>query len=95
MKPNGLPPDAVCRDGERHAPLVNAMMEIPNGAVTLKGDLQIPEDATGLVFFAHGSGSSRPDLAGNAPPLVNGPTPPIVGGYDVEVLQLNDDAYAL
>jgi pimeloyl-ACP methyl ester carboxylesterase len=27
--------------------------------VTLEGDLQIPDRATGLVLFAHGSGSSR------------------------------------
>jgi predicted dienelactone hydrolase len=27
--------------------------------VTLKGDLIIPEGATGIVVFSHGSGSSR------------------------------------
>jgi len=27
--------------------------------VVLAGDLEIPEHATGLVLFAHGSGSSR------------------------------------
>lgn len=32
-------------------------IETPN--VTLYGNLAIPEDATGLVLFAHGSGSSR------------------------------------
>ena len=32
---------------------------IPAGEVTLAGDLEIPENAIGLVLFAHGSGSSR------------------------------------
>lgn len=32
---------------------------IPAGAVRLEGDLAVPEDARGLVLFAHGSGSSR------------------------------------
>jgi putative phosphoribosyl transferase len=29
------------------------------GSVTLEGDLSVPEDARGVVLFAHGSGSSR------------------------------------
>jgi len=29
------------------------------GARALEGDLRVPRDATGLVLFAHGSGSSR------------------------------------
>lgn len=29
------------------------------GAAQLEGDLTLPEDATGVVLFAHGSGSSR------------------------------------
>ncbi|KAB1187941.1 MULTISPECIES: dienelactone hydrolase family protein [Haloferax] len=32
---------------------------IPAGGVELEGDLGIPADASGLVVFAHGSGSSR------------------------------------
>jgi putative phosphoribosyl transferase len=32
---------------------------IPIGEAVLEGDLIIPEDATGIVLFAHGSGSSR------------------------------------
>lgn len=32
---------------------------IPAGGVTLRGDLCIPEQASGIVVFAHGSGSSR------------------------------------
>lgn len=34
-------------------------LDIPLSAVTLKGDLVIPENATGIVVFSHGSGSSR------------------------------------
>ncbi|OAI43249.1 hydrolase [Verrucomicrobia bacterium SCGC AG-212-E04] len=34
-------------------------MQIPAGTVSLEGDLDIPEQAVGLVLFAHGSGSSR------------------------------------
>ena len=34
-------------------------VEIPGGAVQLPGDLRLPPDPSGLVIFAHGSGSSR------------------------------------
>jgi dienelactone hydrolase len=34
-------------------------VSIPTGRVTLTGDLEIPEGASGVVLFAHGSGSSR------------------------------------
>lgn len=34
-------------------------IEIPAEHSTLSGNLMIPENATGLVLFAHGSGSSR------------------------------------
>lgn len=34
-------------------------VRIPAGRVTLDGDLAIPRGATGIVVFAHGSGSSR------------------------------------
>ncbi len=34
-------------------------VQIPAGAVSLDGDLEIPSGAAGLVLFAHGSGSSR------------------------------------
>ncbi|PKO73081.1 MAG: hydrolase [Betaproteobacteria bacterium HGW-Betaproteobacteria-17] len=32
---------------------------IPAGTATIEGMLEIPDDAAGLVLFAHGSGSSR------------------------------------
>jgi putative phosphoribosyl transferase len=34
-------------------------VSIPSGSAVLHGDLTIPERATGIVIFAHGSGSSR------------------------------------
>ncbi len=34
-------------------------VRIPAGAVTLHGDLAVPEGSQGIVLFAHGSGSSR------------------------------------
>lgn len=34
-------------------------VRIPIGENTLDGDLHVPDDAAGLVIFAHGSGSSR------------------------------------
>jgi putative phosphoribosyl transferase len=33
--------------------------QIPSGRVMLEGELEVPVDATGVVLFAHGSGSSR------------------------------------
>jgi len=33
--------------------------QIPSGQITLDGELTVPEGATGVVLFAHGSGSSR------------------------------------
>lgn len=35
------------------------LVRVPTGTVTLTGDLVVPEGATGIVLFAHGSGSSR------------------------------------
>ena len=34
-------------------------VQVDVGVVTVNGDLRVPERATGLVVFAHGSGSSR------------------------------------
>jgi pimeloyl-ACP methyl ester carboxylesterase len=39
-------------------PVIDAV-QIPDGSARLDGDLRIPPAATGLVIFAHGSGSSR------------------------------------
>jgi dienelactone hydrolase len=35
------------------------LIRIQAGSVTLEGELHLPEHATGVVLFAHGSGSSR------------------------------------
>jgi putative phosphoribosyl transferase len=39
--------------------LLNETIQIPVGEVSLTGDLIIPDKATGLIIFSHGSGSSR------------------------------------
>jgi putative phosphoribosyl transferase len=43
----------------RHSPSQAELVRIQAGAVTLEGDLQVPDHAVGLGLFAHGSGSSR------------------------------------
>jgi putative phosphoribosyl transferase len=43
----------------KRSPSQAELVRIQAGAVTLEGDLQVPDQATGLVLFAHGSGSSR------------------------------------
>jgi putative phosphoribosyl transferase len=40
-------------------PVVDAEVVIPVGAIRLGGHLTVPEGASGVVVFAHGSGSSR------------------------------------
>jgi pimeloyl-ACP methyl ester carboxylesterase len=35
------------------------LVRVTAGAVTLEGNLSLPEEASGVVLFAHGSGSSR------------------------------------
>ena len=47
------------REDEMKTGAESMTLQIPAGEVTLTGDLEIPEDARGLVLFAHGSGSSR------------------------------------
>ena len=42
-------------DGRRH----EAEVRVDIGHVVLPGDLTVPEEARGMVLFAHGSGSSR------------------------------------
>lgn len=38
---------------------IETVLSIPVDDVALEGELIVPDDATGLVVFAHGSGSSR------------------------------------
>jgi putative phosphoribosyl transferase len=46
------------RHDKRHPPLTRHVSVLAGG-IALAGDLAIPADATGVVLFAHGSGSSR------------------------------------
>jgi putative phosphoribosyl transferase len=44
---------------QEHATINSREVSIPAGNVVLTGDLVVPEEAAGIVLFAHGSGSSR------------------------------------
>jgi len=39
--------------------VINEMIHIPDGSAIIEGMLEVPENAQGIVLFAHGSGSSR------------------------------------
>ena len=39
--------------------MIEQAVQLPSGEATLDGDLVVPDRATGMVIFAHGSGSSR------------------------------------
>jgi putative phosphoribosyl transferase len=44
----------------RHTPASDSgLVRIQAGSVMLEGDLQVPDEVTGVVLFAHGSGSGR------------------------------------
>jgi putative phosphoribosyl transferase len=38
---------------------INQLVHIPDGPALIEGMLEVPENAKGIVLFAHGSGSSR------------------------------------
>ena len=42
-----------------HSEAINTLVSIPTDHVVLEGMLELPENAVGVVLFAHGSGSSR------------------------------------
>ncbi len=44
---------------KRITPNQETTIQVPTGRVTLSADVYLPEQATGIVLFAHGSGSSR------------------------------------
>jgi putative phosphoribosyl transferase len=44
---------------DEHAPTIDEDVDIRIGSVEVTGHLSVPERTTGLVIFAHGSGSSR------------------------------------
>ena len=52
-------PDSLVEELVRPPSQSRSLRISAGGGVTLCGDLQIPANATGLVLFAHGSGSSR------------------------------------
>ena len=56
---NQLNPAPPLEDDEIGSRSESVTLQIPAGEVTLVGDLEVPENARGLVLFAHGSGSSR------------------------------------
>ncbi|HLA11896.1 MAG TPA: dienelactone hydrolase family protein [Pyrinomonadaceae bacterium] len=43
----------------KHELQLDQVINIPSGKVELEGELKVPQQATGIVLFAHGSGSSR------------------------------------
>ena len=43
----------------KRSTLHQTLVQVPAGDATLEGELVVPEQATGAVLFAHGSGSSR------------------------------------
>jgi putative phosphoribosyl transferase len=47
------------RDEKMDSGYEKTSVEIPAGAVALTGDLVVPQASTGVVLFAHGSGSGR------------------------------------
>jgi putative phosphoribosyl transferase len=49
---------ALLREAPREGLLVREV-DIPADSIELEGDLMLPSSATGVVIFAHGSGSSR------------------------------------
>ncbi|QLJ01240.1 phosphoribosyltransferase [Streptomyces sp. NEAU-sy36] len=49
----------ACLRRRRHTAAAGREVTVPAGAVRLAGRLTVPGDATGVVAFAHGSGSSR------------------------------------
>lgn len=51
--------EAAVQRSDSIAPAVDADVEIPVDRIVLRGHLDLPAGARGLVVFAHGSGSSR------------------------------------
>jgi putative phosphoribosyl transferase len=57
--PRPTPAPPIVRGGAEDAPRRGEEVAVTAGAVTLMGDLVLPEHPVGVVLFAHGSGSSR------------------------------------
>jgi len=43
----------------KHELQLEQAISFPSGNIRLEGELKVPQGATGIVLFAHGSGSSR------------------------------------
>ena len=59
LKGAGAPTVAVSPTAADDPPPLDAEVEVRAGRLTLGGHLTLPEAASGMVVFAHGSGSSR------------------------------------
>jgi len=59
VKATGKAQEAIMSGPPRSAPPHQQAVQIPIDGVELAGDLVVPEVVTGIVVFAHGSGSSR------------------------------------
>jgi predicted phosphoribosyltransferase/alpha-beta hydrolase superfamily lysophospholipase len=57
--PDGFRASAAASSDADDPPLRDEEVEVVAGPVTVAGHLTIPENPTGIVIFAHGSGSSR------------------------------------
>jgi putative phosphoribosyl transferase len=51
--------ESVVMKEQRKLKTVERDVQIPSGETMLEGELKVPGEATGVVLFAHGSGSSR------------------------------------
>ncbi|MGH7693447.1 MAG: dienelactone hydrolase family protein [Gemmatimonadaceae bacterium] len=51
--------DSISSSGREQNTALDEPVQIPSEGETLHGDLSVPTAATGIVIFAHGSGSSR------------------------------------
>jgi putative phosphoribosyl transferase len=65
------------------------------GSSTGGGAALVAAASLGDEIGAVVSRGGRPDLAGNALPLVTAPTLLIVGGFDYPVIEMNQEAYAM
>src|SRR6202171_6763296 len=54
-----VPLRGVARNGTVGAKIEKRLVRVPVGRIALEGNLSLPEQASGVVLFAHGSGSSR------------------------------------
>jgi dienelactone hydrolase len=78
----------IRREGDTWHLRVGYFGSSTGGGAALVAAAQIGEGIGAVV-----SRGGRPDLAGDSLPLVKSPTLLIVGGYDEQVIELNEEAY--